>query len=321
MTSSRLLLFVTRRLGALLASLVVVSFLVFGLLFIAPGSPEQILLGAQSATPDVISALRAKYHLDDGFLTQYLRWLGGAVQLDFGDSIRTGQSVTETLRPAFGVTIFLGLYAFALALLAGLPLGIVAALRKRSLVDRGVVGLTVIGVSAPVFVTGVILLYVFAVKLGWFPSYGAGEGFFDRLWHLTLPAAALALSAMALLVKLTRAAMIRVLDEDYVAFARARGVPWRRLVFRHALRNAAIPVLTAAGLVLSVVLTGAVLVEATFALPGLGSALVEAVQTKDIPVLQGLVLVIATLIILVNLVVDVLYALVDPRIQFGKATR
>jgi len=320
MTGRSLALYVARRLVALALLLIVVSFLVFTLLYIAPGSPEQVLLGTRPSSPDVIASLRAQFHLDEPFLEQYWIWLGGAVQLDFGESIRTGRSVVSSLGERVGVTLYLGVYAFVVALVAGLPLGILAAVRKRSVVDRTVVGVSVLGVSAPAFVTGVFLLYVFAVALGWFPSYGAGEGFTDRFWHLTLPAAALALTAMALIVKLTRTAMIGALDQDYVAFARARGVSAHRVIVRHALRNALVPIITAAGLVLTIVLTGAVLVEQTFALPGLGTLLVESVTNKDLPMLQGVAMVLATLIVVVNLLVDILYAAVDPRIRFGRGS-
>jgi peptide/nickel transport system permease protein len=300
------------------ALLVVVSFLVFTLLYLAPGSAIETLLGDRPASPALVEALRSEYHLDRSFLDQYRLWLEGAVQLDFGESIRSGRSVTATIADRLDLTLFLGIYAFVVAIAAGIPLGVLAACRKRSLIDRGAVGLSVLGVSTPAFVTAIFLLYVFSVELGWFPSYGPGHGFVDRLWHLTLPAIALSLSAMALVVKLTRSAMITVLEQDYITFARARGVPPRQVIVRHALRNALVPVITAAGLVLTVVISGAVLVEVPFALPGLGVLLLEAVQNRDVPVLQGAALVIAGLVILISLVVDLLYAAVDPRIRLGR---
>ena len=317
--SGRWFTFAVRRIAALVVLLIALSFVVFSLLYLAPGGPEQALLGTRPATPALSAALREKYHLDESFLRQYWLWLRDAVLLDFGDSTRTGRSVSASLAERVGVSLFVGGYAFTLAMVTGVPLGVVAALRKRTVLDRGVVGLAVVGVSAPAFVTGVFLLYVFSVALGWFPGFGAGEGLADGLWHLTLPAAALALSVMALVLKLTRTAMIHALDQDYVAFARARGVPERRVIVRYALRNALVSVITAAGLVLTVVLTGSVLVEVTFALPGLGSLLVDAVENKDLPMLQGLMMVIATVIVLVNLAIDLLYTLVDPRVRIGSA--
>lgn len=313
-----LLGFVGRRLATLVALLLAVSFLVFTLLYIAPGSAEQVLLGEQLSTPELRAAIREKFNLDEPFMTQYWLWLRDAVQLDFGESIRNGSSVAASLEARTGLTVFLGIYAFVIAVGLGVPLGILAAVRSRSTLDRGIVGSSVLLVSSPSFVTGVFLLYVFAVALGWFPTFGPGEGFLDRLWHLTLPAIALAAGVMALIVRLTRAAMVDVLDQDYVSFARARGVPHRRVIVQHALRNALVPVVTAAGLVLTVLLSGTVLIETTFALEGLGSLFVESVEFKDLPMLQGLTIVIAVLIVVVNLGVDIVYSAIDPRIGFGK---
>lgn len=318
MSGRPLIGFIARRLVALVLLLVVISFLVFTLLYLAPGSAEQALLGTRPSSPQLLATLRAQYHLDDSFLQQYWLWLSHAAQFDFGESIRTGRTVTDSIGARIPVTLFLGVYSFVIALLLGIPLGVLAAVRRRGAVDRAVVSLTVFGVSTPAFVSGVFLLYVFAVALGWMPSYGAGSGFFDRMWHLTLPAVAMSLIAMALLIKLTRTAMVTALEQDYVAFAQARGVPMREVIVRYALRNALVPIVTAAGLVLNVVLTGTVLVEATFALPGLGSLLVEAVQNKDVPMLQGVAIVFAAITICVNLLVDLAYTVVDPRIRFER---
>lgn len=317
MNAGPLVLYVARRLIVLAVLLLFVSFLIFSLLYVTPGSPEQVLIGTNPSSPEVLKALRAQYHLDDPFLMQYWRWFRGALHLDFGESIRTGRSVLSSIVDRLGVTLFLGVYAFVASLVMGLALSVLAA-RKRGIVDRGIVALSVLGASAPAFVTGVFLLYGFAVALGWFPSYGQGSGFGDRLWHLTLPAVTLSLTTMALIVRLTRPAVIDALEQDYVAFARARGVPGWRVITRYALRNALVPVVTAAGLVLTAVLTGAVLVEVTFSLPGLGSLLVDAVQNKDLPMLQGVAMVFATVIVVVNLLVDIFYAVVDPRIRFGR---
>ena len=176
----------------------------------------------------------------------------------------------------------------------------------------------VIGVSSPAFVTGILLLYVFAVLLGWFPTFGPGAGLADRLWHLVLPATALALSMMAIVVKITRAAVIEELDKDHVAFARARGLSPARILGAYVLRNACLPIVTAAGIVLVGLLANAIYVEVTFALPGLGSLMVDAVNKRDIPVIQGTALVFAGFVVAVNLAIDVVYALIDPRIRFGR---
>jgi peptide/nickel transport system permease protein len=318
-TGRSLTFLIGRRLVAMVVLLLIISFGVFTLLYLAPGSVEQILLGTKPATPQTLAAIRAQYHLDDPFLTQYWIWLKNALHGDFGTSIRTSEPVASGIESRMGLTLFLGGYAFVLVMLTGVPLGVLAATKKRSAIDRGVVGLGVVGVSAPAFATGIFLLYIFAVRLAWFPAYGQGSGFTDQIWHLTLPALALALTAMALVLKLTRAAMITALDQDYVAFARARGIPAGRVLVFYGLRNALIPVVTAAGLILGYLLTGAVLVEVTFALPGIGSLLVDSVNFKDVPMVQGVAMTVAVVIILVNLLTDILYLFIDPRVRFGRA--
>lgn len=318
MTGRAFLGFIGRRLIVLGAQLFIISFLGFSLLQLAPGKPEQLLIGLSETTPEQIRAIRAEYHLDRPFPVQYFVWLKDAAQLDFGQSPRTRQPVTAGIRERLPITLFLGLYAFAIAVSAGLVLGTVAALKRKTRLDRMIVGGAVFGVSSPAFATGLILLYVLGVLVGWFPIFGPGEGFLDRAWHLTLPAIAVALGALALILKLTRAGMIEALGQDYIVFARARGVPSHRVVLRHALPNALISVVTGAALILVYMLTGSILVETTFALPGMGSLLVESIEVKDIPTVQGLVMLAATTVILVNLAADVLYMVIDPRIRLDR---
>jgi peptide/nickel transport system permease protein len=319
MTGRTLALFVARRLAALAVLLAIISFGVFSLLYLAPGDTVQGLLGSRQATPELIAQLRSQYHLDEPFLTQYWIWPSGALHGDLGASSFSGVSVIETIRARFPVTAFLGVYAFAIAMVVGVSLGVAAALRKRSAIDRSIVGASVVGVSMPAFVTGTLLLYLLAVRFEVFPAFGAGTGFGDRLYHLTLPAIALAFTQATFILKLTRAAMIEALDQDYVAFARARGVPARQVVFVYALRNALVPVVTAGGIVLGALLTGAVLIEVVFALPGLGSLLIDSVNAKDIPMVQGLAVLAASTVVLVNLLTDLLYLYVDPRIRLQAA--
>ncbi|MDX6629734.1 MAG: peptide/nickel transport system permease protein [Gaiellales bacterium] len=318
MSARALTFFIVRRLAALVVLLVIISFGVFTLLYLAPGSVEDILRGTRPSTPETTRAIREQYHLNDSFLMQYWIWAKDAAQLNFGSSIRTSEPVLDGIRSRASLSAYLGIYAFAIVMLLGVPLGALAAVRKRSPVDRGIVGLGVVGVSAPAFATGIFLLYLFAVRLSWFPAYGQGSGFANRIWHLTLPAVALALTGMALVIKLTRAAMINALDQDYVVFARARGIPRRRVLVTYAFRNALVPVVTAAGLILGYLLTGAVLVEVTFALPGVGALLVDSVTFKDVPMVQGVALLVAAVIILINLLTDILYLFVDPRVRFGR---
>jgi len=309
--------YVARRILALAALLLVASFGVFSLLYVSPGDPIDILLGDAPRTPQTVQAVRDEYHLDEPFLEQYWIWLKGAAHLDFGKSIQTSLPVSDTIRSRLPISLFLGLYAYVLTLAVGIALGIWSALKKESALDRGIAAGAILGLSTPVFVTGIYLLYLFSVVLGWFPSFGAGVGFSDRLSHLTLPAIALAFHSAAYLVRHTRAAMVNALDTDYVTFARARGLSSQRILFLYALRNALIPVVTISGLVLAGLIAGAVLVEVTFSLPGIGGLLVESASVKDLPMLQAVALVIAVVIMTANLIADLLYLAVDPRLRLG----
>jgi len=312
--------FIARRLVAFVLLLVIISLGIFSLIHAAPGSAEQILLsGRRPPTPERVEAIQARYRLNESFLNQYVHWTSRAVRGDFGQSIRTGESVTIALRDRTALTLFLGLYAFTITMSVGIPLGVLAAVKRRTAIDRATVGLSVVGVSAPAFATGIFLLYVFAVALGWFPAFGAGEGFVEQLRHLALPAVALALTGLAPIIRYTRTGMLDALEQDYIVFASARGLSRTRVLFAYGLRNALIPVVTAGGLLLGVMLTGAVLVEVTFSLPGLGALLVESVNFQDVPVVQALALLIAALVITVNLLTDILYVFIDPRIRFGRA--
>lgn len=308
-------LFVLRRVATMIVVVLVLSVGVFALLQLAPGSPEQLLLGGRPATPETLAAIRAQYNLDAPLTTQYLDWLSGALRLDFGDSIAYGASVGSVLWPKLIVSLQLGAFAALLAIVLGVPLGIASALRQDGPLDRGAAIVTIAGASIPAFATGLLLSYVFSVQLGWLPSYGAGEGTADRIAHLTLPAVALAFSLMALLVKITRASFARELRRDYVAFARARGMSERAIVLRHAGRNALVPILTSAGIVFAGALTGTIVVEYAFAVPGAGQLLVQAVTTKDIPVVQAVTVVVGGTLVAINLVVDLLYLVVDPRMR------
>ncbi len=310
--------YVGRRLLVAAPLILLISFGVFALVNLAPGDPARALLGSRQASAETLAAIREQYNLDEPFIVQYLIWLGNVLTGDLGRSIQGSQLVTTMIADRLGLTVLLGVYGSLVALGIGIPLGIVAAFKHGSEIDRGVVTLGVLGVSAPAFATGIFLLYVFGVILGWFPIFGPGEGFVDRLWHLTLPAVALGISVLGLVVKITRASTLEELQKDYVAFARARGLDRKRITMWYLLRNALIPVVTAAGLIVVGLLTGAVLVEVTFGLPGLGSLLVTSVTQRDIPVIQGIVLILAIFVVLMHVAIDVLYTLIDPRIRFGR---
>lgn len=317
MSRMTVLRLVARRIAAFAAVLLIISLGVFALQAVAPGSPEQTLLGTRPSTPELREAIRSQFHLDDPFFVRYWLWLKDAVHLDFGQSTQASQPVLTVIGQRLAVTVFLGIYAFVLVVLLGIACGVLAATQRGRPADRSISAIALVGISAPAFATGILLLDVFAVQLGWFPAFGAGVPFTDRLVHLTLPALALALMGFALVVKVTRAAVIHALEQDYVAAALARGIPRRRVVVRYGLRNALVPVVTVLGPTLGFMLTGAVLVETTFSLPGLGQLLTQSVNAKDIPVVQGIAVLSAAIVVVVSLVCDVLYMVLDPRIRLA----
>lgn len=297
-----------------LTVLLLLSMIVFSLVHLAPGDIVKNLLGNRPASPDAVAAIRAQYNLDDPLWLQYLKWLGGFVTGDLGQSIRLQVPVADAIAQRTGLTITLCGLAFTLALVVAVPLGVQSAVHAGGWVDRTASSLAVIGLSAPTFAVGLLLLYVFAYYLRIFPVYGAGSGGLDTLWHLILPAVTLALGLGAIIVKLTRAAMLRELETDYVTSARARGIsePRVRLI---ALRNAAIPIVTGASLVLTFLVGGTVLAETTYALPGVGTLLQDSVLFKDIAVVQSLTLLVAVVIAVIALLADLAYVLLDPRLR------
>jgi peptide/nickel transport system permease protein len=311
------LLYVVKRFLVAFGLLIVVSFLVFALLAMSPGSMETTLLGARPATPETVEAIRDEYHLDEPFLTQYWYWARDAAQLNLGRSITSGDTVTHVVQERLPVSLALAGYTLLIVLVVGVPLGLLAGIRHGTRLDRAVTTLTVVGMSAPAFAVGLLLLYVFGVELGWFPVFGAGDGFVDRIHHLTLPAIALALALGALVVRQTRAAALDVMHEDYVTFARARGLSRSRLLGAYALRNVSLPIVTSAGFILILALSGAVLVETVFSLPGVGSLIVESVTTKDVPVVQGVALMLAFYVIVINVLIDLSVMVIDPRTRYS----
>ena len=280
----RLLLFIGRRLVVLAGLLLVLSLAIFSLLALAPGSAERALLGTQPATPQTLAAIRAQYHLDQPFLEQYWLWLRGALHFDFGQSIQNQQNVSDLITQRMGVSLKLIGFAFAISIVFGLFFGILAAIRERSLLDRAIVSGMIVGVSAPAFVTGIILLYIFGVELQWFPVAAGNSGGFRAF---VLPAFALAIGLMALITRVARASMLRELGRDHITFARARGLSYSRVLLVHGVRNALIPVVTSAGLVFSLMLGGSLLIETVFSLSGVGSLLVTSTLTHDYPIPVG----------------------------------
>lgn len=301
-----------RRLAAAVLLLGVLSVITYALLALAPGGPEKALLGSRPSTPETIAAIRAQFMLDEPFPVRYWNWLSHALSGDFGTSVTARQPVLSMISDRVSVTATLAALAIVITLCVGIPAGLAAGLRRGKRLDKGITFISLIFLSFPSFALGLVLLYGFAVMLGWFPVYGTGD-----LSHFALPAFALALGPAAVLVRQTRAAALDVGNQDYVTFARARGLDRTRILGKYTLRNAALPVLTVAGLIAAGYLTGAVFVEQTFSLPGLGSLLVQAVNQKDIPVVQALVLFGGAVVIIANLLVDMAYIVVDPRVRHG----
>ena len=314
-----LIRYVRRRLLMLIPLTFIVSVAAFGLTHIAPGGPVAALLQDLPSSPETIKAIEEKYRLNDPVVVQYWHWVGGVVHGDLGRSIVTNDKVINEITARLSVSLTLNAAGIAIAIALGIPLGVLAALRRGRLLDQLLVTISVLFMSTPAFALGLFALYFFGFKFGWFPLFGPGSWVLDRLHHLALPAIVLGLHGMGFVMRLTRASMLEQFEQDYIAFARARGLGSFHVTVRYALRNALIPVTTAAGLLLTGLLTGSVLVETVFGLPGLGTLLVSSVVAGDFPMIQGLLLLIAAWIILINIVVDVAYAFIDPRVGFEKA--
>lgn len=308
---------IVRRLVAAVFVLFLVTILVFLFIHAAPGGPENALLG-RDATDAQRQAVRERYHLNDPLLTQYASYVRSLLRFDLGDSFIFREPVTTVVwRAAWNVTIPLLVMTWLFATTIGLALGYVAARRRGSMFDRVIVGGTVLGASTPVFVTGTFVAYVVGVRLGWLPFFGSGDGGWDTLRHLILPAVTTTTVLLASTTKLSRVRFAEILDEDYVTFAQARGLSPRYVVGRVLVRNAAVHIVTWSGSLIVTLVGGLVIVERMFSLNGVGTQLIESINNRDIPVLQGITLVIAILAVGVNLVVDLLCMAIDPRIRRG----
>ncbi len=305
------------RLLTLIPMLLLVATVVFFLIRLVPGDPARIMVGGSRTTPETIANIRAAYRLDEPVPVQYALWVGDLARGDFGLSFRQRADVRDLIMARLPLTLTLAGFSFAISLLIAVPLGIVAAVKRNTWVDVGATTFALLGASSPVFFTGILLILLFAFKLDWLPALGAGDGGWDTFVHLLLPSLTLGISLAAITTRVTRSAMVEALTQDYIETARAKGLSGRSIVLKHAFRNALVPVITVAGLQFGFLLVGAVLVEHTFGLGGLGSLLVEAVQVRDYPVVQGATIFIALAFILINLVVDVLYGVVDPRVRYG----
>jgi peptide/nickel transport system permease protein len=313
-----MLAYASRRIMATIPVMLVVAFFVFSLLYLAPGDPAAIIAGDQ-ATPADVERIRASLGLDRPFLIRFGEWLWQIIHGDLGTSIFTNLPVSHMIAQRIEPTLSLMVLTIVFSIVAAIPLGVLAAWKQGSWIDSGVMALGVFGFSVPVFVVGYVLAYVFALQLDWLPVQGfhsLSDGLVPFLRNLTLPTVALGLALIALLARITRATMLDVLSQDYVRTARAKGVDQRSVLFVHALKNAAVPIVTVIGNSVAVLIAGAVLTESVFAIPGLGRLTVDAILRRDYPVIQGVVLLFSFTYVLVNLLVDLLYTLFDPRIRY-----
>jgi len=283
---------------------------VFFLIHLVPGDPIDVMLGERAAEADR-AALRAALHLDDPILTQYGRFLAGIFRGDLGRSLTSQRPVAGLILARYPATLQLAAAALLVALLIALPLGILSAVRPRSMVDAGGLLFSLFGLSMPTFWLGPLLIILFSLKLDWLPVSGR-----QGMTSLILPALTLGLGMSAILVRMTRSSLLEVFPKEYVLTARAKGLPERRVILRHALRNALIPLLTVVGLQIGALLTGSIITETIFSWPGLGRLTIQAIQSRDYPLVQGCILAIALTYLLVNLLIDLLYAAVDPRVQY-----
>jgi peptide/nickel transport system permease protein len=311
--------YILRRLVLLLPVLLIVGVVVFILVHLTPGDPAAVMLGPE-ASNEQVQQLRDQLGLNDPIYVQFINWVGGAIHLDFGNSIFLNMPVTTALWQRAQPTGLLTLYALIVSLLIGVPSGILAAVRRNSLLDRGLMALSVSGAAMPSFYLAILLILLFAVTLHWLPSGGYVSITDNPVQHfkrMLMPAFSLGFANAALLARLIRSSMLDVLREDYIRTAYSKGLAQRRVITLHALRAALIPAITVVGSSLGALLGGAVITETVFTLPGMGQLVVQSVLRRDFPVIQGAVMVIAAIYVLANLLVDVLYIYIDPRVRYG----
>lgn len=311
--------YILRRLALLLPVLLVVGVVVFTLIHLTPGDPAAVILGPEASQEDV-ERLRDQLGLNEPLPIQFVDWFAGVLRLDFGDSLFLGMPVTEALRDRVQPTLLLTFYALTLQILIGVPAGVIAATRRNSVLDRVLMVLSVGGAAIPTFFMGILFIMLFAVAFRWLPAGGFIEITEDPVQHfkyMLMPAFALGVSSAGLLARLVRSSMLDVLREDYIRTAYAKGLRERRIVVGHALRNALIPAITVIGTSLGGLLGGAVVTETVFNIPGMGRLVVQSIARRDFPVIQGAVMTIAAAYVLANLLVDILYVYIDPRLRYG----
>ncbi|WP_338118195.1 ABC transporter permease [Streptomyces coryli] len=309
-----------RRAAGLFATLLAASFVIFAAVYVAPGDPAVFLAGGRDKlTAERLAEVRAQYHLDEPLVVQYGRWLWDCLHLDLGRSFKYNDQVADLLTGRLPTTLALVGYATVLFVVLGVGAGMLAAIRRGTWVDSTVVGGTTLAASVPNFVAAIALVSLFGVRLGWFPVTGGGSGFTGTLHHLTLPALSMALGALAVISRVTRQSMVEAGDADHVEAARAGGLPERQIVLRHVLRNALAPIATMCGLIMAGMLAGTVVIETAFGLSGIGSLLVNAINTHDFPVAQAVLLLMVTGYVVVTTAVDLAHPLLDPRVKAGRS--
>ncbi|MGO4675550.1 ABC transporter permease [Bosea sp. 2YAB26] len=313
-----MLSFIIRRIVATIPVMAFVALFVFSLLYIAPGDPAAVIAGDQ-ASPAEVERIRQSLGLDRPYLIRFGEWAWRVVQGDLGTSIFTARPVTLLIAQRIEPTLSLMVLTLLVTVLIAVPMGVLAAWNAGSVVDKAAMAFAVLGFSVPVFVVGYLLAYVFALKLEWLPVQGytpLAEGVWPWLRNLILPALALGFVYIALIARITRATMLEVLQQDYIRTARSKGVSHRNVLFLHALKNAAVPVITVIGVGIALLIGGAVVTESVFAIPGLGRLTVDAILQRDYPVIQGVILMFSFVYVLVNLLIDLAYTIVDPRIRY-----
>jgi len=310
--------YILRRVLATIPVMVFVALFVFSLLYIAPGDPAAVLAGEQ-ASPEDVEKMRKSLGLDRPFLIRFFEWSGQILQGNLGTSLFTGLPVTTMIGQRIGPTLSLMIVTLVLAVSLAVPMGVIAAWKAGSLIDRVLMAFAVVGFSVPVFVVGYLLAFYIGVEWDWLPVQGYQElasGFWPWLQHLALPSLALGFVYMALIARITRATMLEVLSQDYVRTARAKGVGQGSILFLHALKNAAVPIVTVIGIGIAFLIGGAVVTESVFAIPGLGRLTIDSISRRDYPTIQGIVLLFSFIYVLVNLAIDIIYTLLDPRIRY-----
>ena len=313
-----MLAYIGRRLLATIPVMAVVAVLVFSMLRLTPGDPAAIIAGAAANSQDIID-IRQKLGLDRPIVEQFAIWIGHVLSGDFGESFFFKKQVADLILDRVGPTLALATFTMVWSVLIAVPLGVIAANRQGTWVDRLVMGFSVLGFSVPVFVIGYTLVYVFSIRLNWLPVQGyqpIAEGLGGFLQRLILPSLTLSVIYIALIARIARTSILEVLGEDYIRTARAKGLPNRVVLMRHALRNAAVPIITVIGIGVAFLIGGVVVTESVFSIPGLGRLTVDAVLARDYPTVQAVILLFSIVYVLLNLLVDVAYTLLDPRIRY-----